>query len=199
MGSQMMRGGRVAMEFAGGNLFVLQDGKLTKYDGKTLKDEGSVQVVDAAKLQPAAANRRGAARDGAQDNQLPPPPQPPLAMGQASLLLDGGNALIVTGDEFIRVDTDTMKFATRSTLPSVQDNQGQGGMPFPHALPAELKLNKDTLYILRGNLLCSVNIADGKVIAKVRTAAQLPQGPGAGMPPGPPPEGGQRGNGFPPQ
>lgn len=115
-GRQMMPLPPPIMKAGTAGLYVLAGPTLVKYDAATLQRKGSIDLVTKPGNPPG--------REGGR------PGMPPRQPAPAELLLaklDGiEQILIVTGDEFIRVDSDSLKVAARGKLPAPA-GPGQGG------------------------------------------------------------------------
>lgn len=165
----MMPGGpnRVVMQFSEGKLYVLQSGELVKYDGATLKEEGTAQIAEKTTAAPAGRNANGQ--------------QPPAGVGPAAFLISDGNILLVAGNTFYRIDSKTMNIAKQTALPTPDATAGQGGMRPPMG-PPQLELGGKTLFVVTGNRLYSINIAEAKVTGQVELKLPAPpQGGPHGM------------------
>jgi len=175
MGGPMMAGGprRVVMHADDGRLYVLEGNKLVKYDGATLKEQGTVTFADKQNGN-ANADR----------------PQPPFGAGPADFLINGNDVLLVAGDTFYRIDAGTMKIEKQIALPVPEAGEGQPqGLRPRMGPPPQLELGGKTVFVMSGNRLYSIDIAAGKVTGQTELA--LPMGPPPdGMGPGGPQFGG---------
>ena len=188
-GPGMMPPPHAMMKVSADGVFVLAGPTLVKYNASTLKQEGTLQLLEKR-------NEPGVQGEGP---QMPPPPPGPAQM----LIAPDALVLIVAGDQFFRLDAATMQVKAKGALPrptgpgdgnmppmpgpGMPPPPGQGpgmeggpGMPpFPRgpmgpppALPTMELLGK-TLYVQRGPQIVAINVNDGKVIAQ----AELPKPP----------------------
>ncbi len=146
----------VMIETGTSGVFVLAGCTLVKYDA-ALKEVGTLNL--------------GEQSTSATDK--PPMPKPGEVLFSAGSGSAGDKILIVMGDEFYCIDATTLKVTVKATLPVVeppkqenadtqtmQTGKGPGGPPPAKAI---LKLNGQTLYIVRGPQIVAINIADGTV------------------------------------
>lgn len=173
MGGPMMPGGpnRVVMQFSEGNLYVLQGGELVKYDGATLKEKGTALIADTTTAAPTGRNANGQ--------------QPPAGAGPAAFLISDDNILLIAGNTFYRIDSDTMKIEKQSALSTPDADAGQGGMRRPTG-PPQLELGGKTLFVVTGNRLYSIDTAAGKVTGQIELKLPAPPQGGPGGQGGPP-------------
>lgn len=115
----------ITMKFGAGSLFVLQGLTLAKYDADTVKPAGVVNLVDNIAQPTAPANGAG------MRPMRPPLPGLLLIVGEDA----DANVLIVSGDNFFRLQASDLKVLVKATLPAQPQPQapadGQGGLGMP--------------------------------------------------------------------
>jgi hypothetical protein len=156
-------------------MMVLTNGVLAKYDSKTLEEKGTVALLPELGPQPT--------RPAFMDQTTRQAYQDLLAEWNATAALYretpamadlGQYVLIVMGDQFYRVDSETMKIEVQS---SVVDTDAQaadqtattavtGGTPM-------LALNGTALYVLRGEEMSVIEIKEGKVLANATLPVEM--------------------------
>ena len=153
-------GMRPQMKFDGGSLYLLQGNELVKYDGITLRELGKVKFREEA-----APRERGQGGGPQQADR-----------GPAAFLIAGDDVLLVAGDTFYRIENREMKIAAQVKLPVPAEVAAQPRPPMG-ALP-QLEVGGKLLFVLAGNQLYSIDIANVKVLGQAEV--KLPLGPPPG-------------------
>lgn len=176
-------GGNTVMVDTTKGLYVLRNAVLAKFNATTLKQEGNeLELFGKAPEPPADPTDRVAMQKYFTDLQ---PFQAP------AIMFAKDNALIlVIGDGFARINQDTLKpeVATKLSTAGAATETTRA-----EAAPSYL-LVENTLYLMRGKTLVSVNIKDGKSLAvELPKELQTLQLMGVGRTPGNTRTGGARG------
>ena len=131
----MMPGGdqTAAISVADGHIFVLHQGKLSKFDEKTLKPEASVSLAPknppmpapdrAATQEPGSRNETGPMSPGSQRDRNPGTPpgermqRPPLMRGGGTAItVSGGSVYVVTQGRLAKYDEKNLELQTSIDL-----------------------------------------------------------------------------------
>ena len=148
------------MEVTPQGVFVLRAGILAKFDPQTLTPQGTLELFAPVPAQPTMPqNPTAQDRQVMRDWMMAMMPR----MAPAIMLLNGDMLLIVQGNNFFRVNQQTLKLEAAQTALAKPDanNPRQMMMAKP-----ELRLVDNTLYILMDDQLVSVNIGDGAVLSR---------------------------------
>ncbi|MHB0939025.1 MAG: hypothetical protein ACYDCO_24720 [Armatimonadota bacterium] len=155
-GGGMQASGDTLMVTTPKGLFVLRNGVLGKFDPATLKPLQTMALYGELPAQPANNADREAWR--VYNAEIQKRMAPPLLLEKDSSLI------IVIGDDFARIDQETLEFQTLD-LRGPNAPAPAGGRGFRQDAPDYL-LVKDTLYLMKGTEILSVDIANVKVLAR---------------------------------
>jgi len=167
-------------------LFIIGSGVIAKYDIKTLAPLGNLRLVDI----PAQTNmkyRKNVPMGIATTNVMPAiqPVDAPVApaidwtknardnqliMAKPVVIEDGKDLIIILNDKFFRVGMEKVNLisaADMTTKDGVVPNNNTGG-----EVPT-VQLVDNTLYVMRGGNLWSLNAADGKELGQAKIPAAL--------------------------
>jgi len=148
-------------------LFALRDGVLAKYDIATLKPAQELQLFGPMPAPPADFTDNTARQKYFSEFQRRTAP--------AIMIPKDTSLLVVVSDGFARINQDTLKVEASADLtPAGGTTTAAGGgmgRGFQQAAAPGFLLNGNTLYVMTGKEMLSINITDGKILA--RTA--LPQ------------------------
>lgn len=154
MGPGMPPPNHTNMQAGTAGVFILAGPSLVKYNAATLKQEGTLQLLEK--------------KDSTSTDQPPMPPAP-----ADMLLVSGSNIVVViAGDNFFIVDATALTVTAKGTLPKLQaPDQATGSdttsVPCPPpAGRATIQVSGSTLYVLRADQLVAVNIKDGSIAAQ---------------------------------
>lgn len=137
-------------------LFVLRNGVLGKFEPATLKSTAVLELFGPLPAAPAAGDRD--ARQ-AYSNEVQ------KRMAAPIMLVKDNTLLVVIGDGFARIDQETLKSdalsLTSPNAPAQADGRGfrQEGEP-------GYLLVGNTLYLMRGMEILSIDIANMKILAR---------------------------------
>jgi hypothetical protein len=149
-------------------LFALRNAVLVKYDATTLQQVGEYQIFGPAPTMPVDRTDQQAMQDyrtGLQKRQ-----------GPAVMIATKDSLLIIIGDGFGRIDMDTLKPEAKASLvPPVDPNAVPPANPVRAAAePAPgYVLSDNTLYLMRGKEVLSINITDGTILARTALPTEL--------------------------
>lgn len=171
---------QVTMKVLPQGLFVLRGGVLAKFDATNLQEQGVLELFGPA---PAPIDMRNATpeeRQRAMQDRT-------KRMQQAEVLPMGADLLVVIGEQFFRIKLAdlTIKVQSELVVPDAPQPPAQGRQFGGFAMPTTLELKDNTLYVLRGADLLTVDVETGKVVATGKLPVQMvppqPQGNPGGM------------------
>jgi hypothetical protein len=172
-------------------LFVLREAVLARMDLK-LQQQQTLELFGPMPEMPKA---QVAQPDGAPFQQVANPAfQKWFAEGAkrrapAVMLVDGERLLIVIGDAFFNVNTRTLMVDAKCDLAAQDDLAQQEGIrAFLPLMPPILKVQGDTLFVVRERDVVSVDVKAGKALNRLALPkAMVPEQPRIGIPEMPPP------------
>lgn len=156
-------GGNTVMVNTPKGLFTLRNGVLARYNATSLKLEQELQLFGPAPTAPADFTDRAAVQKYFTDMQQ--------RMAPAIMFARENSLILVVGDGFARINQETLKpeATTKLAAATAPDPNAQGNRttePTPGYLAVE-----NILFLMRGKEIMSINMQDGKIVAR----ASLPQ------------------------
>jgi len=164
-GGGMPMGGNTLMVNTPKGLYALRAGVLAKFNPTTLKTDQVFELFGAMPTPPAA----GADRTAMQTyfTELQRRNAPPI------MLVKDDSLIVVIGDSFGRFNQDTLKAeATANLAAPGAAAPAAGGRTRGEGEPGYLLVN-NTLFLMRGTELLSINVTDGKILARTALPKEL--------------------------
>lgn len=152
-------------------LFVLRSGVLAKFNTSTLKVDKELSLFGAAPTMPADRTDRTAMQAYMTDMQRRNAP--------GILLVKDNSLILLVGDGFARINQDTLTVEAAATIApeataDTTTTAPGGGAAFrmPTAAPSYL-LSENTLFLMRGTEILSINVTDGKTLSRAALPKEL--------------------------
>ncbi len=149
-------------------LFALRAGVVAKYDTTTLKEVQTLPLLGPAPEAPTDFQDREAMQQYRQAMQM---------RQNALMIANADSLLIVIGDHFYRVNQETLKSDATADLHAADAAAGA-----PEPVPG-YALAGNTLFLMRGKEMLSLNITDGKILARAPLSKAMQSAPPMGARP----------------
>lgn len=158
-----------AMEVTAKGVFVMRAGTVAKLDGKTLEQQGAIELLGPMPERPAGRDRAAQARYQAETAKRRQP---------AAWLFTETDVIVVMANTFFRIDPVKFEVKAKTDLAdpnAVLDPNANPNVNFAAPAAPILKLAEKVLYILQDTKIAEVDIVEGKVLARgVLPAAMQP-------------------------